>query len=387
MSAIPDHLGQMDIASFFRWWCAALAQAVPVRLKRALGLTRSDVVVTVDESSVVTARWINDQTERELGRYPVTDAGRLQWRLTLNQEPELRDARVVLRLTARQALSRQIIQPRAVGENLQRVMAFEMDRHTPFSAGQVYYAARVLERLPGGQQIRVLLAVTPRARLDVLLRDLAVVGINPMVVEVDDAATAPGATAYNLLPEALRSRGGRRWGKRSAAALGALLGVLLVACCVFPAWQYHAARRNLAEQVELQSRVAKKVQALQEQAESLTKHMQFLTEKRSKQVYAVDLVNSLSEVLPDDTWLTNLSYKDGKVELQGFSPAASQLIELIERTPLFKNAAFVSPITQDRVQNLERFQIGADVVITTPAAIDHAAALAPAFSGPRKAFK
>jgi general secretion pathway protein L len=75
----------------------------------------------------------------------------------------------------------------------------------------------------------------------------------------------------------------------------------------------------------------------------------------------VEMLNTLSTIIKDDTWLGYAQYSDGHLQLQGESPAASALIGVLEDSELFANARFVSPITQDKVSKLERFQITVDV--------------------------
>ena len=56
-----------------------------------------------------------------------------------------------------------------------------------------------------------------------------------------------------------------------------------------------------------------------------------------------------------------MKYSDGHVQIQGESPAASGLIAVLEDSEMFKNAKFVSPVTQNKATGSERFQITADV--------------------------
>jgi general secretion pathway protein L len=72
-------------------------------------------------------------------------------------------------------------------------------------------------------------------------------------------------------------------------------------------------------------------------------------------------MNILSQLLPNDTWLTHLKYINNKLNIQGQSPSASALIGVMEASSLFSNARFVSPLTQDKKTGFERFQISVEV--------------------------
>jgi general secretion pathway protein L len=92
-----------------------------------------------------------------------------------------------------------------------------------------------------------------------------------------------------------------------------------------------------------------------------------LIDQKNETPAILEMLNTLSTLIKDDTWLTYLQYADGHLQVQGESPAASNLISVLEASELFANARFVSPVTQDNVSKLERFQITVDATsIKTP---------------------
>ena len=80
----------------------------------------------------------------------------------------------------------------------------------------------------------------------------------------------------------------------------------------------------------------------------------------------VSVLNELSALMHDDSWLAYLQYGDGQLQLQGESPAASNLLADLEASDYFAKVNFASPVTQDKASGVERFQISAE--ITKPAA-------------------
>ena len=78
----------------------------------------------------------------------------------------------------------------------------------------------------------------------------------------------------------------------------------------------------------------------------------------------INILNTLSLLIKDDTSLNYAQYSEGHLQIQGESPTASALLAVLEESELFSNARFASPVTQDRVSNLERFQITVDVINT-----------------------
>jgi len=71
----------------------------------------------------------------------------------------------------------------------------------------------------------------------------------------------------------------------------------------------------------------------------------------------LSLLGKLSQSLPRDTWLTNIKFQKGEMEIKGFSPSASKLIPLIEKSPGFEKPGFVGSIISEPMG--EKFTIRA----------------------------
>jgi general secretion pathway protein L len=347
----------IDAGQFFRWWAGELAFLVPARLQKLLGAAPEYLVLTRDEEGLAAAHLVRDG-QRPLGRLPLDETGPVAREELLAKSPGLDETKVLLRLRPGQALRKTVKLPAAAEENLGQVLAFEMDRLTPFKADQVYYGARVVARSSATRQITVDLVLTPRGKLDALLEDLAAAGWQPEIV---DMADEPRPGVYNLLPDKYRPPRSR-WPHIANIALGTLIVALLGTMAVLPILSARAEADALEEQVRKTGKTAKEVEALRQEAETLLHQTRFLQDKKRTEPVMVDMLEELSRVMPDNTWLNGLQYKDRRFVIQGQSPSASSLIELIEASPHFKNTSFVSPVTKDTASGLERFQIASDVV-------------------------
>jgi general secretion pathway protein L len=347
----------IDFGQFFRWWAMELSILVPAKLQKLLGAMPDYLVLIREEDGLALAHLTRDGQE-DLGGLPLDETGgaaREEW---LAGKPDLGEARVLLRLKPGQALRKTFKLPSAAEENLSQVLAFEMDRLTPFKADQVYYGARVASRSSATRQITVDLVLTPRAKLDALLEDLAAAGWRPEIVDMADEAK-PGA--YNLLPDKFRPPKSR-WPHIANIGLGTLIAILLGTLAALPILSARSEAEALEEQVRKANKIAKEVEALRQEAETLQHQAHFLRDKKRDEPVLVDMLEELTRVMPDSTWLNGLQYKDRHVVMQGQSPSASSLIELIEASPYFQNTSFVSPVTKDTGSGLERFQIASDVV-------------------------
>jgi general secretion pathway protein L len=212
---------------------------------------------------------------------------------------------------------------------------------------------------------------TPRAR-----RLMEQIGDTPRgALELAVAVAAgPGARTLDLLPAPLRPRRLTRAQLATAAmlvvtvALG--LGALLVS-------GYRESRHLAA----LDGRIAQldpEVRAVEGVLKELERKRRLLAT-----IDAVDRVSvrplpvlrDMTDLLPNDAWLTTVSLDPKGVELTGQAAAAAALIPLLENSPRFERVEFASPVTRGRER--EQFRIRAAWEGGPGAVISAAAAAAP----------
>jgi general secretion pathway protein L len=263
---------------------------------------------------------------------------------------------LVLRLPEGAVLMRQLSFPLAVEENLRRVIGFEMDRLTPFSADKALFDYRVVGRRGAERKLDVQLAVAPKARVDPWLKTLGEEGLSPTVVESADPW--PG---INLLPPEARSRQG--W-MRSAANWLLLLLVLglLAAALVVPLWEKRGMAITLNEYLVGVRREANQVLDLREKLDKNTESARYVLDKRRKTPRVVDVLQELTELIPDDSWVQQLQLREGNLQLRGESALATALLEKLEESPFFSGVGFRSPLVQVPTKTVERYHLAVQVV-------------------------
>lgn len=351
----------VSLESFLHWWGSELAFLLPEQAKTFFGQKRARLVVRPIGEKVRLMLESAERGEVDLGEFPLNEAGREAREELFRDDPELRDAEFVVRLDHSHGLCRIITLPAATEENLDQVMAFEMNRYTPFQADQVYYAARVIDKVPDANQIKVEFIFVLRKTLELIYEDMIAWGLRPAVVDHAEAAVAlrPRQTV-NLLPEHLRPPVAR--GPRIVnSILGGFLILLVLASVAFPFWLDYSLITDLEEEVNREGRLAKEVEAIKEEADTLVEQARAVMELKLDKPPLTAMMESLTSLLPDNTWLTSLQYEGQKLQIQGQSPAASALIEIMEASPMFEHTTFISPVTQDRLTGLERFQISTDL--------------------------
>ena len=343
--------------AFWDWWMRELAALVPAGLRERYHREAGRLIVAVGDREA-SLQLVESGGSHEIGRLDLTaDNGQAALAASLMKSFGHRIAEVVVRLPAPQVVRRTMTLPRSVEENLRAVLGFEMDRHTPFKADQVHYDYVIAARDPEARTIRVVLTAVPRRRLEDLLAQLGRWGLRPHAVDVAGDPEA-GSAPVNLLPPERRQRNGYRGGWLRWLLAVTAIGLLVVALAI----PFHQ-KRELADQLRGEAAVAQKqaraVQELRKQYKKTLAASTFLARKRRQTATAIDVLNELTRILPDDTWLTRLDINGDKVRIQGESSAASALISIIEGSTYFRDTSFSAPVTQNPRTQSERFAVTA----------------------------
>jgi len=342
---------------FWLWWTQELLSLVPLGVQKLFGGGAEYLILERDEKGVALSH-LKGRRETGLTHLALDESGSESRQAYLRQHPRLAELQPVLRLSELQGLRKQIKLPMAAEENLQQVVAFELDRITPFKSDQVYFKTVIVDRLKGTRQIVVDLILTPRAKLDTLLEDVISSGWQP------NQAYLTGENklgAYDLLPEKFKPPKNRLPGILNTFLLVTILTLAGLAITL-PIWTARTEASRLQAEVKKTTKIAQEVESMREESEKLLHQARFLQDKKREEPVLVDTLEELSRVIPDGTWLNGLQFANHKAIIQGQSPSASSLIQQIEASKFFRNVSFVSPVTKDNSNGLERFQIAGDVV-------------------------
>ena len=139
------------------------------------------------------------------------------------------------------------------------------------------------------------------------------------------------------------------------AGAGLFAGVTVAATAVINA-RLDAQQDEIARQIATARGLGKARDANADSAVAAERELE--RRKKGAPVIALTLEN-LSQILPDHTYLTELSVENNKLRLIGVSGDAPALIGLIERSGLFTRASFFAPTTRSPSESGERFHIEA----------------------------
>ncbi|MFZ5465924.1 MAG: PilN domain-containing protein [Pseudomonadota bacterium] len=358
MQASRDAMGVLR--RFLRWWGGELKflMSYPPLDKLFGGADR--VIVDVDSDRVWITKCHAGQ-DTELGSFALAGG------LSQEAQAELRrlvrrGTEAVIRLPREQILCRDITLPLAAEPNLHEVLGFEMDRQTPFRASQVYYDHHVVERQGDEGRLKVQMMVVPQAALAPMVQTLEGLGLVPSMITVsEEGASQCQVATINLLPESMRKRPPGAWGGVNRALL-ASAAVLAVAAAAMPLQRQFQVISELEGRIEALRPDVAATQARRASIDSMREELGLFLEQKQQSPVIIDVVEEVSRLLPDDTWLVRLELQGRKLHLQGIAGEAPALISLLEGSPMFANVAFSSPVVRDPRFNRFQFNIDADVV-------------------------
>ena len=356
------------VSGFFRWWGGEMAACLPARLRERLARGGQRLTIEVSESE---ARFSTDKGRepRPIGEVSIStaglagqrDAGQREAVARIVRQAGVRSAEVILRLPRDKVLRRLVDLPAAAAENLREVLGFEMDRHTPFKAEEVYFDYRLEGGDPERKRIKVDLVVVPRAVADQAMRLAASWGLEPDRLAAGEEA-AGGARPFNLLPPGVvrpRAGLGRR---RLAWALFALACLLAAAAVYLPLER----KREVLAATEAELARAKveavQVDNLKTQVQEILERGSFVVQRKRSERGVTELLDELTRLLPDHTWVLKFGLRDGRLSLSGYSAKPSSLIGLLEQSELLTEVRFSSPVTMDQKIGLERFNLTATLI-------------------------
>ncbi|WP_089730122.1 PilN domain-containing protein [Candidatus Thiosymbion oneisti] len=276
---------------------------------------------------------------------------------TLGSLPAVLDAtkgrrrRTLVRLPEGRVLRRRVMFPAQVRDNLVRVLEYEMDRLSPFRSEQVYFDFRTLEGPAPGGRVNIELAICLRGQVQDWLQHL-----HDRRAPVERISWEGAWPQANLLP--VRERPRRSIWPLSMNTLLLLLVLLLgVAVLGTPIWQLQRTQDERMEQLADLKVRTEQVHAARTDLERGRQGSVAVLQRKRELPRIIDLMLELTDRLPDHTWVQNLDYQDGEIQIRGESEQATALINLLDQAPGITGVRFRSPVVQVKNSNWERFHI------------------------------
>ncbi|MEZ5810810.1 MAG: PilN domain-containing protein [Rhizobiaceae bacterium] len=350
----PDTMGLREgLTDLYGWWRAELAGMKPARLR---GRARAPVSanLTVRRDGIIV-----EPADRSSKIEPVIAADAQSAVSHLRQKFfRIRIGRPGVRLVvgSDRYLKRQLSPLRLPHSKLSAMARLDMQASTPFSPQDAYLAC-----IPGDEKNPASgYAVVKKTILKPLLDELSAAGIavRQLSFENDGGGFEPDERSFRTMVPLSRWRvfSGRL---QTVGVAACLLGV--AATIGHAHWRYYRADTELENAIAQAENGAAMVRALIAARNMKINQIAAIRAEKRGAVPLVSILEEMSRVIPDTTWLTDIQINGDRVVFSGFSTSAAALIPLLEESRLFQAPTFRTPVVRVANRDGERFTIGMDV--------------------------
>ena len=161
----------------------------------------------------------------------------------------------------------------------------------------------------------------------------------------------------NLLPAELQVQQ-TRWAYVPSIILGALIVVLLVGLGFRQMIQEQIMERKIDQEISAVTGRVNQVQKLQAQAKALEDRVTYLEGRVRNRDTNLELLQELTTILPQDTFLNMYTNRDCTITINGAS-SSPDLMAKLERSPFLKNVVQRGEVFRDVQTGKDRFTLEA----------------------------
>jgi general secretion pathway protein L len=250
----------MILSGMITWWKEQMRDVVPASLRSSLNRSwRPELIAAAEtaDPSDITLLLRTRGGETALGRHALTGTG---LRDAVARLPRAHRKATVLRTPPDLLLEQEIVLPLTAAPDLKRVVAYEMDRLTPFRAEQVFWTCLAGMRDTVRRRLHVRLTLVPRGRVEPVLAALRLAGLVPLRIEAGTVADS-----RRVIPLA-EDASARSWlGPRIGTYALGICGVLAATAIALPFILQSIALSQLDERIDALRPQAAVVEALRKQ--------------------------------------------------------------------------------------------------------------------------
>lgn len=241
------------------------------------------------------------------------------------------------------------------------VVRHQIENIFPWRGADVLHATLIRDQKDG--RIDVTVRATPRSAVEPALAAAVACGAGEVIL-VGDETDARGPDMFAIPVSAGRESlekidRAHTVARYAIAALG-VFTACLIGWTTFVHWSMSDEIAALDRSISDRRAVLQRASGARGDARD-----DGLEGRKQRTPVAVVVMDALSTLLPDDTYLTDMSLDAGRLRITGVSARATELVPLLEGSGHFKNASFYAPTTRMPGRSTDRFSIEAVVVPQT----------------------
>lgn len=343
-----------ELKDLFREWIASVAATIHAMASRFVPQRQISLIEADDNG--FTARMA--PVKKGLALPDVSfhlSNGRPSPALPADWETTLRGSRIEIQLKPGHVLFRTLDFPKRAGDFLEGMIRAQIDRLTPWTANDAVFSWSEPSNA-ANERIELTLAATSKSKIQPLVRLASDLGAASVVAYVEPASGQGASGKFKIFETSLRSAIGRTVDVPRILRMTLLCAGIAAAATLAVA--SYAGGAFDVERQQLQRRIAERRASLRLNQNAAAGSAQNLLAKRKQTTpSSVMVLEALSRVLPDSTYVTELRIEGDKVQVVGISQDAPSLIRLMEQSPQFSRATFFAPTTRAQSDPGERFHI------------------------------
>lgn len=274
-----------------------------------------------------------------------------------NAAAMLKASRAELMLQPESFVFRPLELPRRATEFLDGIVRAQIDRLTPWSAENAAFGWSKPAEI-SNERVLVTVAATARTLVTPLVAAIARLGADSIAVSTLPP-DAPDGVAIKVFDQrvrgALEVNRVRRLLATALLVAGVLAGAAIAADVI-------AGNDIDARHADVTSRIAAQRAKLRAGGDAIRDSaLAALERRRHETPSSVIVLEALSQILPDHTYVTELRIQGDKMQVVGVTRDAPSLIRLIEQSAHFTRATFFAPTTRSPSEPGEHFHIEARI--------------------------
>jgi general secretion pathway protein L len=268
----------------------------------------------------------------------------------------MKGSRVELVLRSSRFMFRPLQLSSRAADFLDGIVRAQIDRLTPWSPAEAVFGWAGGDAVNG--RVSLTIAATARTAVTPLVQAVAERGAASVAIST---VSDDGVTRITVFDQEARSAIGMR--RVSRLLKVAMLACIAAAVLSFAADVLVGDYYLRAEQAETAQRISSRRSAIRAGGDAgSNRSVTTLLERRKHELPpTVIILEQLSRILPDHTYVTELRVEGNTVQMIGVTRDAPSLIGLIEQSHHFTRATFFAPTTRSPNDTGERFHIEAHI--------------------------
>ena len=277
---------------------------------------------------------------------------------TGNAAAMLKASRAELVLQPERFVIRPLELPRRATEFLDGIVRAQIDRLTPWSAENAAFGWSAPVDIPN-DRVSVTVAATARNLVMPFVSAIAGLGADSIAVSTVAPNAQDGTAAIKVFDQ--RVRGALELSRVRRVIAVALLAVAALAAAALAADVIGGDEID-ARHADVTSRIAAQRAKLHAGSDAVRDSaLAALERRRHETPSSVIVLEALSQIFPDHTYVTELRIQGDKMQVIGVTRDAPSLIRLIEQSQHFTRATFFAPTTRSPSEPGEHFHIEARI--------------------------